>query len=57
MDDRFSTAQALFKQRKFEVPVLFPDIKKAKVKINWSPKINFEKGLKLTINSYKNNNV
>ena len=47
----------LFKQRKFEVPVLFPDIKKAKVKINWSPKINFEKGLKLTINSYKNNNV
>jgi len=42
-----------FKQRKFEVPTLYPNIKKAKKKINWRAKVNFEKGLKKTINSYK----
>ena len=42
-----------FKQRKFEVPILYPNIKKAKKQINWTPKVNFEKGLKKTINSYK----
>ena len=42
-----------FKQRKFEVSILYPNIKKAKKQINWTPKVNFEKGLKKTINSYK----
>ena len=31
----------------------FPNIKKAKKIINWSPKINIYKGLNLTINTYK----
>ena len=31
---------------------LYPNIKKAKNKINWSPKISFEKGLKSTIKFY-----
>ena len=30
---------------------VFPDIRKAKKIIGWSPKINFIKGLKLTIRS------
>ena len=42
-----------FKKRKFEVPTLYPNIKKAKEKINWKAKMNFDKGIKLTINSYK----
>ena len=32
---------------------VFPDIRKAKKIIGWSPKINFIKGLKLTIRSYR----
>ena len=31
---------------------LYPDISKAKKKINWKPKISFEKGLKSTIKYY-----
>ena len=42
-----------FKLRKFEILKLYPDIQKAKNKINWSPRISFKKGLKITINSYK----
>ena len=42
-----------FKVRKFEIPELYPNIAKAKKKINWRPKIEFEKGLKRTINSFK----
>jgi len=42
-----------FKQRKFEIPKLYPNVEKAKNKINWIAKISFEKGLKKTINSYK----
>ena len=41
------------KLRKDEILKLYPNIKKAKDKINWKPKISFEKGLKKTINSYK----
>ena len=43
----------IFKQRKFEIQKLYPNVEKAKNKINWRPKISFEKGLKKTINSYK----
>ena len=43
----------VFKQRKFEVPVLYPNVKKAKEKINWKTNMPFEKGLKTTINSFK----
>ena len=43
----------IFKQRKFEIPKVYPNVEKAKNKINWRPKISFEKGLKKTINSYK----
>ena len=38
-----------FKLRKSEILKLYPNIKKAKNKINWKPKISFEKGLKSTI--------
>ena len=44
----------MFKLRKFEIPKLYPNVKKAKNKINWSPKITFEKGLKSTIKFYRN---
>ena len=44
----------MFKVRKFEVPKLYPNIEKAKKKIDWKPKISFEKGLRKTINSFKN---
>ena len=44
----------MFKVRKFEVPKLYPNIEKAKKKIDWKPKISFEKGLTRTINSFKN---
>lgn len=32
-----------------------PDISKAKIKINWSPRIDFESGIKKTINFFKEN--
>ena len=41
------------KLRKDEILEVYPDIKKARNKINWSPRISFKKGLKITINSYK----
>ena len=43
----------LFKLRKFEIPKLYPNVEKAKNKINWRSKISFEKGIRRTINSYK----
>ena len=43
----------MFKVRKFEIPELYPNVTKAKKKINWRPKISFEKGLRRTINSFK----
>ena len=41
-----------FKLRKFEILKLYPNVKKAKNKINWGPKISFQKGLKSTIKFY-----
>ena len=38
-----------------EILNLYPDISKAKKFLNWSPKKNFETGLKETIKYYKNN--
>jgi len=43
----------MFKQRKFEIQTLYPNVEKAKNKINWKSKTPFEKGLKKTIRSYK----
>ena len=40
------------KLRKDEILKLYPNINKAKKKINWKPKISFEKGLKSTIQYY-----
>jgi len=42
-----------FKTRKFEIEKLYPDVKKAQNKINWKPKISFNKGLRVTINSFR----
>ena len=42
-----------FKLRKFDMPKLYPSIRKIKNTINWQPKVSFEKGLRKTINSYK----
>ena len=41
------------KLRKDEILKVYPDINKAKNKINWRPKISFKKGLKVTIDSFK----
>ena len=41
-----------FKLRKYEILKPYPNIKKAKNKINWEPKISFEKGIKSTIKYY-----
>lgn len=41
------------KLRKDEILNLFPDIKKAKIKINWKPQSNFFESIVRTINSYK----
>ena len=40
------------KLRKDEIIKLYPNIKKAKKKINWRPQISFEKGIKSTIEFY-----
>ena len=39
--------------RKDETYNLYPDIKKLKKKINWLPRVNFDEGLKKTIQFYK----
>ena len=41
------------KLRKDEILKVYPDINKAKNKINWKPKTSFKKGLKVTIDSFK----
>ena len=41
------------KLRNDEILKVYPDINKAQNKINWRPKISFEEGLKITINSSK----
>ena len=40
------------KLRKDEILKTYPDIRKAKKKINWEPKISLEKGIKSTIKFY-----
>ena len=40
------------KLRKDEIIKLYPNIKKAKRKINWKPQISFERGIKSTIKFY-----
>ena len=32
---------------------LYPSIKKARTELKWKPKVNFNYGLKIVINSYK----
>jgi len=46
-----------FKLRKFEILKLYPNVKKAKNKINWSPKISFNKGIKSTIKYYNEQSI
>ena len=41
------------KYRKDENMKIYPNIKKARVKLKWTPKINFNNGIKTVINSYR----
>ena len=41
------------KYKKDENMSMYPDIKKAKIKLNWKPKFSFNQGIKIVINSYK----
>ena len=41
------------KLRKDEMLKMYPNINKARSKINWIPKVSFNSGLKKTIKSYK----
>ena len=41
------------KYRKDENMKLYPNIKKARINLKWKPRVDFNKGLKLTIQSYK----
>ena len=55
----FKSGEPMFgmiKMRKDEIIDIRPDIKKAKLLLNWKPKISFDKGLKKTIKYYKNKN-
>jgi UDP-glucose 4-epimerase len=45
------------KLRKDEIQKFYPNVLKAKSKINWVPKISFEKGVKSTIKFYKENAI
>ena len=41
------------KYRQDENMKLYPNIKKARIKLNWKPKINFNRGIKIVINSFR----
>ena len=43
----------MFKLRKFDIPKLYPNINKVKNKIKWSPKVSFEKWIKITVRDFK----
>ncbi|MDA9758960.1 hypothetical protein N9V11_02850, partial [Candidatus Pelagibacter sp.] len=43
------------KFRKDEIKFLYPNISKAKLLLNWRPKVSFSQGLTKTINYYKSN--
>ena len=45
------------KLRKDEILKIYPNINKAKKKINWKPKISFRKGLKSTIKFYSEQSI
>ena len=45
------------KFRKDEILKIYPNIKKAKNKINWYPRISFNKGLKSTIKYYNEQSI
>tara|TARA_B100001123_G_scaffold444421_1_gene593240 strand:+ start:61 stop:972 length:912 start_codon:yes stop_codon:yes gene_type:complete len=45
------------KFRKDEILKIYPNIKKAKEKINWYPRTSFNKGLKLTIKYYNEQSI
>ena len=45
------------KIRKDEILNLYPNIKKARSKIKWKPKISFEKGIKSTIKFYNEHSI
>ena len=45
------------KLRRDEILELYPNISKAKKKINWRPKISFEQGLKSTIKFYNEHSI
>ena len=45
------------KLRKDEILKLYPNIKKAKKKINWKPQISFERGIKSTIKFYNEQTI
>jgi len=45
------------KMRKDEILKIYPNIKKAKKKINWRPKISFKRGLQSTIKFYNEQTV
>ena len=42
-----------FKFRKDENMKIYPDIKKARIKLKWKPKVEFDSGINSVINSYK----
>ena len=52
-NDELKAMKDLINKRKDEILKVYPDISKAKDKINWRPKILFKKGLKVTIDSFK----
>jgi dTDP-glucose 4,6-dehydratase len=45
------------KLRKEELLKIYPDLKNAKNILNWKPRVNFESGIKKTINFYQRNNI
>ncbi len=56
----FKSGEPMFgmiKMRKDEIIDIKPDIKKAKLFLNWKPKISFDEGLNKTIKYYKNKKI
>ena len=45
------------KLRKEELLKIYPDLKNAKNILNWKPRVDFESGIKKTINFYQRNNI
>ena len=45
------------KLRKEELLKIYPDLKNVKNILNWNPRIDFNSGIKKTINFYQRNNI